>query len=184
MSHPVSWFDRLRIESVVWSLDHRLYDLAPSSRVAKRREVRENLLSAAADIGTSAALRNLGGSRRLAAEYRAAEYGGEARPAWFTALLFFMTGQLLIQSLLTEYVLTFGAGIRAADPDATGAYTWKGFGFFQQAATFTLDHGQGTWTGGQLTVWGWVVFGVATILIGRLWRAVPGWNRLTGAKAI
>ncbi|MEV6521954.1 hypothetical protein AB0M43_08450 [Longispora sp. NPDC051575] len=184
MSHPVSWFDRLRIESVVWSLDHRLYDLSPRSRIAKRREVRENLLTASADIGTSEALRNLGGSRRLAAEYRAAEFDGEVRANWFTAFIFFMTGQLLIQSLLTERVLAFNEGLMAANPDATGTFTSSRFSFIQDAATFTLDHGQGVWTGGRMTVWAWVVFAVATILVGRLWRAVPGWRRLTSAKVI
>ena len=54
MNRTLGWIDRLRIERVVWALDQRLYDLPRKSRIAKRREVRENLLTAAADIGTSA----------------------------------------------------------------------------------------------------------------------------------
>lgn len=61
---PISVLDRLRIERVVWSLDQRLYDLPTRSRIAKRREVRSNLLTAARDIGTAHALRNLGSPRR------------------------------------------------------------------------------------------------------------------------
>ncbi len=52
MSDALTWMDRLRIERVVWALDQRLYDLPRRSRIAKRREVRQNLLTAAQDIGT------------------------------------------------------------------------------------------------------------------------------------
>jgi hypothetical protein len=88
MPHAITWIDRLRIEGTVWALDQRIYDLPRQSRIAKRREVRANLLTAASDVGTSAALRNLGGSRRLAVEYRDAEYGEEPRPNWIAAALF------------------------------------------------------------------------------------------------
>ena len=50
----------MRIERLVWLLDQQLYDLPRSSRIAKRREVRDNLLAAARDIGTADALRRLG----------------------------------------------------------------------------------------------------------------------------
>ena len=59
MTHSINWIDRLRIERVVWALAQRLYDLPRRSRIAKRREVRENLLTAANDIGASEAMRNL-----------------------------------------------------------------------------------------------------------------------------
>ena len=35
MPHNVSWFDRMRIERVVWMLDQRLYDLPRRSRIDK-----------------------------------------------------------------------------------------------------------------------------------------------------
>ena len=54
MTHDVNLIDRLRIERVVWTLDQRLYDLPRSSRIAKRREVRQNVLAAAHDVGTPA----------------------------------------------------------------------------------------------------------------------------------
>ncbi len=47
MARPLTWFDRLRIERVVWTLDQRLYDLPRAARIAHRRELRQNLLTAA-----------------------------------------------------------------------------------------------------------------------------------------
>jgi hypothetical protein len=67
MDRPLTWIDRLRIERVVWLLDQRLYDIPRESRIAHRRDVRQNLLAAASDVGTGAALRNLGSSAQLAA---------------------------------------------------------------------------------------------------------------------
>jgi hypothetical protein len=47
--------DRLRTERVVWTLDQRLYDLPRNSRIAMRREVRENLRTATVDVGATQA---------------------------------------------------------------------------------------------------------------------------------
>jgi hypothetical protein len=66
MPHRRTWFDRLRIERFVWTLDQQIYDLPRASRIGKRREVRDNLIAAAQDVGTTKALRRLGGSRSLA----------------------------------------------------------------------------------------------------------------------
>ena len=79
MHHTVTWFDRLRIERVVWALDQRLYDLPRRTRIETRREVRQNLLTGAHDVGTTQALRNLGGSAELAHEYLSAAFGSTSR---------------------------------------------------------------------------------------------------------
>jgi hypothetical protein len=71
MAHRLTWIDRLRVERVVWMLDTRLYDIPRESRIAHRREVRQNLLTAGQDIGTTAAVRNIGSSAQLAAAYLA-----------------------------------------------------------------------------------------------------------------
>ena len=173
MAHDISWLDRARIERVVWSLDQRLYDLPTRSRVAKRREVRANLLTAARDIGTGDALRNLGSPERLAAEYLSAELGDEPRPHWILAALFLFTGQLVFTSLLTEAAIAFGDGVVAADPDATGAYRWPGIRFLQSAVTYEFEQGQRDWAGGAWTPLAWVLWIVATIAVGRLWRVIP-----------
>jgi hypothetical protein len=177
MPHAVTWIDRLRIERAVWALDQRLYDLPRGSRIAKRREVRENLLIAAHDIGTGDALSNLGNSRQLAAEYLSAEFGEEPRASWIAAGLFFLTGQLLLTSFLTEAALAFGDGIKAADPHATGTFTWSGIRYLQDAVTYTFVNGEGSSVGGAWTPVAWAIWIVATVLVGRLWRVVSMWRR-------
>ena len=168
----ITWMDRLRIELVVWMLDQRLYDLPRRSRVAHRREVRQNLLNAAADIGARAALHRLGTSRELAAEYRSAEFGARPRPAYYTAAIFLLTGQLVFTALLGEAASAFAAGITAADPHANGTYTWNGIDYLQSTVTYTFVDGHRDWVGGAWTPLAWVLWAGATILIGRLWRAV------------
>jgi hypothetical protein len=179
-SHPtrrISWWDRLRIEWVVWSLDQRLYDLPRKARLAHRREVRQNLLSASSDLGTREALRRLGTSRELAAEYRTAQFGAGPRPHWLAAALFLLTGQLVFTALLGEATSAFADGITAADPHATGSYTWSGIAYLQSSVDYTFVDGHGDWTGGAWTPLAWVLWLGATILIGRLWRVLTNRRR-------
>ncbi len=184
MPHTVNWIDRMRIERAVWALDQRLYDLPRKSRIAKRREVRANLLTAAHDIGAGDALRHLGNSRQLAAEYISAEFGDEARPSWIAAALFLLTGQLLLTSLLSEAALAFGDGIMAANPNATGTFTWSGIRYLQDTVTYTLADGNSSYVGGAWTPVAWMIWIVATLLVGRLWRVVPMWHRRRANAAI
>jgi hypothetical protein len=185
MPHDVTWIDRLRIERVVWALDQRLYDLPRKSRIAKRREVRDNLLSAATDIGISNALRNLGNSRQLAVEYRAAEFGDEPRPSWLAAGMFLFAGQLILTSFLSEAASAFGAGIATANPDATGTFTWSGIRYLQDTVTYTLVNGKGSSVGGAWTPLAWALWIIATVLVGRLWRLVPKWrSRRSAATSV
>jgi hypothetical protein len=172
MSHAVTVIDRLRIERAVWALDQRLYDLPRKSRVAKRREVRENLLTAAHDIGTSDALSRLGNSRQLAAGYLSAEFGEGPRPYWVAAATFAVTAQLLFTWLLSQATSTFGAGITAANPHATGTFTWSGIRYLQDTVTYTFANGNGHSVGGAWTPLAWATWIVATVLVGRLWRVV------------
>jgi hypothetical protein len=177
MPHTMTWLDRARIERAVWALDQRLYDLPRQSRIAKRREVRENLRAATIDVGTTDALRNLGNSRQLAAEYRAAEYGDEARPAWIAAALFLATGQLFFTAFLSEAAAAFGDGVKAAYPNASGTFTWSGIGYLQDTVTYTFADGKGSYVGGAWTPLAWALWIVATVLVGRLWRVASVWRR-------
>jgi len=102
MAHKLTWSDRLRIERVVWMLDQRLYDIPRESRIAHRREVRLNLLSAAQDIGTRDALRNIGTSVQLAAAYLAAEFGDRPRHSWIAAGLWAATSLLVVTAILAD----------------------------------------------------------------------------------
>lgn len=177
MQHTVTWFDRLRIERVVWTLDQRLYDLPRRTRIETRREVRQNLLTGARDVGTTQALRNLGGSAELAQEYLSAAFGSRPRHSWMAAGLFFVTVPFLALSFFADAANAFASGIIAADPAATGTYTWGGISHLQSTVTYTFSDGHGTWTGGAFTPLFYILWIVATILVGRLWRALPAWRR-------
>ncbi|MEY2581336.1 MAG: hypothetical protein QOE09_1185 [Ilumatobacteraceae bacterium] len=177
MSHTVTWIDRLRIERLVWALDQRLYDLPRLSRIAKRREVRENLLAAAKDIGTTAALRRLGGSAQLASEYRSAEFGDGPRHSWIAAMVVAGTAPFILNWILGEAAQAFAAGVRAAQPNATGIFTWPGIPYIQSHVTYTLVNGTGRSVGGAWTPLLWAVWIGSIIVVGRLWRALPMWKR-------
>jgi hypothetical protein len=179
----MSWFDRLRIERLVWMLDQRLYDLPRTTRVAHRREVRGNLVAAAQDVGIGTAIRNVGNSSQLAADYLDAEFGTRPRHSWIAAALFALTAQLVFTSLLAEVALAFAGGITAADPHATGAFIWHGVPYLQTAIHYTFVDGKETHVGGAWTPVSWAIWLTATILIGRLWRAPSTWHRRRIAQA-
>lgn len=176
MGDQLTLIDRLRIERVVWTLDQRLYDIPRDSRIAHRREVRQNLLSAAQDIGTGAALRNLGSSAQLAAGYLAAEFGDRPRHSWIAAAVWAATSMLVVSALLTEAANGFAAGIAAANPHATGTYHWGGLWLLQSGVTARAAGGQTAVSGGGLTVAGWVLWVVIAVMVGRLWRASGTWR--------
>jgi hypothetical protein len=176
MAHELTWSDRLRIERVVWTLDQRLYGIPRESRIAHRREVRLNLLSAAHDIGTGPALRNIGTSAQLADAYLAAEFGDRPRHSWMAAALWAATSMLVVTAILTDAANGFAAGIIAADPHATGTYHWGGLSLLQGTVTTEAVGGQTTVSGGGLTAAGWVLWVVIAVLVGRLWRAPGTWR--------
>jgi hypothetical protein len=173
MARRIGWIGLLRIERFVWALDQQLYDLPSDSRIAKRREVRDNLLAAAREVGTTEALRRLGGSRRLALEYLSAELGDRPRPSWFTAVGFGGLFPLIVLAVLDEAADAFRRGILAADPHATGSYSWAGVGWLQREATFTFTDGQATQVGGYPTIFAGAIWVLGIVLAGRLWRMLP-----------
>lgn len=181
MPHNVSWFDRMRIERVVWMLDQRLYDLPRRSRIDKRREVRENLRAAASDIGTREALARLGNSRELATEYLTAEFGDGARPSWIAAGVFLFTGVLVGTSLLTDAAIAYRDGILAANPHATGTFTWNGIDYLQTSVRYTFVDGSSHFAGGAFSPLAWLLWIIATVLVGRLWRLPLVWRRRRAA---
>jgi hypothetical protein len=181
MPHNVSWFDRMRIEGVVWMLDQRLYDLPRRSRIDKRREVRENLRAAASDIGTREALARLGNSRELATEYLTAEFGGGPRPSWIAAGVFLFTGVLVGTSLLTDAAIAYRDGILAANPHATGTFTWNGIDYLQTSVRYTFVDGSSHFAGGAFSPLAWLLWIIATVLVGRLWRLPSVWRRRRAA---
>ena len=183
MAHPVSWRDRARIERVVWALDQRLYDLPRASRIATRREVRQNLITAAHDVGAGAALKQLGGTGELAAEYLTAEYGDGPRHSWIAACVVLAGLPLILIALLGDAALGFGHGLTAANPHATGTYAWDGVSLLQTRVTYTLVNGHGTYTGGAMSPLAWALLIIAAVVAGRLWRTVPTLRRRRALRA-
>ena len=172
MSGTLIWTDRLRIERAVWTLDSYLQNLPWRSRVAKRRELRVNLRSASADVGTKEALRRLGNVRTIAADYIVAEYGGPG-PSWWAAIFVLLPGFWFMFWLSNARIDAFKGGVIAANPHATGLFHWHGVAYVFTDATFTFVNGKATEVGGTLLPLVYVlVFGLA-ILVGRLWRVLP-----------
>lgn len=183
MPQSTTWLDRLRVERVVWTLDQRLYDLPRASRIAIRREVRQNLLSATSDIGATAALRQLGSTTELASEYLTAEYGDGPRHSPIAACVFLAGFPLLLIAVLGEAARGFGDGITAAHPHATGTFVWDGVSLLQTKVTYTFLNGHGTYIGGAMAPLAWALLILGTVLAGRLWRIVPTLRRRQAMRA-
>ncbi|GAB1690930.1 hypothetical protein [Krasilnikovia sp. M28-CT-15] len=178
MTRSLTTIDRLRIEYAVWRLDGLLYDLRWRSRVAKRREMRANLHAAAADVGATEALRRLGGVRRLAAEYLAAEHGGWGRhPTWMTGLVCMIAVQAGSYALIEAGRSAFTDGVLAADPHPHGTYHWAGIPYLSADATVTFTGATHTSVGGAYTPLVYLGMLAAFIAGARLWRLLPAARR-------
>jgi hypothetical protein len=172
-----SALDRLRIERAVWSLDQRLHDLPRATRIAHRKELRANLVAAAGDVGTTAALRDLGNAASLASDYRDAALGPRPRASWYAAGGFLVTTVVLLTWALFSAAQAFGDGLLAVDHNATGTFRWPGVAYLQSEVTFAVSHGRHNHVGGAFTPLTYVLLLVGTILVGRLWRALPSRSR-------
>jgi hypothetical protein len=178
MTQTLSRLDRLRIERAVWTLDSHLQDLPWRSRVAKRREMRDNLHAAAADVGAAEALRRLGNVRRLAAEYLTAEYGEwRRRPSGLAGLAFLLLAYVVLDVLQAAGTAAFTAGVAAAGPRPVGTFHWNGVAYLLDDATLTFDGGASTVVGGAWTPLVYLCLIAGFVLTGRLWRLLPAWRR-------
>lgn len=169
--------DRLRIEYAVWNLDQRLYDLPRKARIAHRRELRSNVIAAASDVGTSAALRDVGDVATLAHDYREAQFGTVHRPSWMAAALFLMTTTFLLTSLLFDAAEAFGDGILAGNAGASGTFRWTGISYLQSEVVYSVAAGDHRFVGGAFTPLTWLLLAAGAVAVGRLWRALPSRQR-------
>jgi hypothetical protein len=173
MPHAVTLLGRMRIERLVWALDQRLYDLPTKSRVACRREVRQNLLAAAQEAGTGEALRRIGSSQALAREYLSAEYGDRPRHSWIAAGTVGVFLPLILTFITGETANGNEAAILAVNPHATGAFTVPGITFLQSASVYTFSDGQYSVSGGAWTPACYLLMVAIVVVAGRLWRIRP-----------
>ena len=93
------------------------------------------------------------------------------------AAVFALAVPFLALPLFSNAATAFANGITAADPNATGTYTWGGISHLQSTVTYTFVSGDGTWTGGAFTPLFYLLWIIGTILVGRLWRALPAWRK-------
>ena len=178
MSQTISTLDRLRIERAVWSLDSRLQDLPWRSRVAKRRELRANLLDASADVGAPEALRRVGSIPRLAAEYLSVEYGHwTRRPHWLAMVAWLFLGYVALTLLLDVTSSAFIDGVLAVNAHMSGPVVWSGISHVLAPVTVTFAAGEVTSRlGGAWEPPVYAVYLVGALLVGRVWRAWPSWR--------
>lgn len=171
----IPWRDRLRLERAVWAFDRRLQDLPRKSRIARRRELRDNLRSATEDVGAVAAVRQLGDLRQLASGYLAAEYGDwQPRPSWTRAAAGAVLFYLVLTWLLEAGSSAFRAGILTGQPGATGSFSWNGIPYLLDDVAFTFSNGASTSVGGAWHPLAYAALVLVTIVAGRLWRLLPG----------
>jgi hypothetical protein len=177
--NPLSGADRLRIERAVWTLDYRVQDLPRGTRIAKRRELRDNLRDAAAEVGARQAVTQLGDLRQLAWDYLAAEYGDRARrPSWAAAALCIAVVDLVALAVGSVGQAAFRAGATAADPHLTATLHWHGVRFLISDATVTFADGRATTVGGAWTPAVYVLLLGGAVVAGRLWRISVRGRRL------
>lgn len=176
MTERISLPDRLWIEKTVWTLDQQLYDLPRQRRISHRRELRTNLMAASRSVGAREAVRQLGGTGHLAADYLDAELGTGPRGSWLWAMVFVTMGLLLGTSLLHDATWAFAQGVLAMDPQASGTFTWPGIDYLQTTVHYTFSDGEVTWTGGAWTPLAYGLFLIGGILVGRLWRYLPSYG--------
>jgi hypothetical protein len=175
MTESLTVLDRARVERAVWTFDARLQDLPRRSRIAKRRELRQNLRAAASVVGARQAVYQLGDLRALAADYLTAEYGDVGRrPSWTAAAIWIAAIDLAM--LLVDHVATtaFRAGVTAANAHPTGTFHWRGIKYLISESTLTYARGTVSAIGGAWTVWVYVVMLGGAVVAGRLWRLMPG----------
>jgi hypothetical protein len=178
MTQSQTIIDRLRIERAVWVLDARLQDLPRRSRIAKRRELRQNLRAAADEIGTRQAVRQLGDLRGLAVSYLAAEYGDVSRrPSWTAAAVWIALIDIFMMVLDHAATSAFRAGVTATTPHATGSVRWGGVPYLISDRTFTYLGGKATTLGGAWTAWVYALMLGGAVVAGRLWLLLPALRR-------
>ena len=178
MIQPPTLKDRLRIERAVWMLDARIQDLPRKSRIAKRRELRQNLRAAADEVGARQAVRQLGNLRALSMGYLTAEDGDVSRrPSWTAAAAWIAIVDFFMLLLDHVALAAFRAGIAATAPHATGTIHWSGVPYLISNAQVTYTNGSASTLGGAWTPWVYVVMLGGAVVAGRLWRLLPQLRR-------
>jgi hypothetical protein len=168
--------DRLSCEWYVLKVDFLAQDVPGGYRKERRHELRSDLTAAAADVGMTQAVRDLGPASVLAHQLKLAE-GRKLPHVWtgmitFTIVLYAWAGMMMATtSALIEAATQLGGG-RIVAVHAS----WLG-------TTATITNGphqlSGQWEGSGLTL---AVLIAVSLLAARAWRYRPAWlqQRLEG----
>lgn len=161
--------DRIRRDWYVFKVDFHAQDVPGGYRKGRRRELRSDLTSAAADVGMSQALKDLGPAPALAHQFLLAE-GRKLPHVWtgmitFAVILFAWVGM----AMATASALANAAEQLGGGSTVTVHAAWLG-------ATVTVSHGARLLSGSMgfslLTV---AVMIVVSLLAARIWRYRPAW---------
>ena len=166
--------DQLRRDWYVIKVDLLAQDVPSGHRKAIRRELKSGLTAAAAEVGMSQAVRDLGPASALAHQFRAAE--GRKLPHWWTGAITFI---VLVYGWAGMWLATMSALIEAStqlvgDKTVTMHAVWLG-------TTVTVTHGGGVLLpvhlSGQVTPSGFTiaVLFVVPLVTARSWRYRPAW---------
>jgi hypothetical protein len=165
MSGELSMTDRVRRWSYLQDVELWLEPMANRRRREIVRELRSNLADAAADVGMTQAISDLGRPRDLAREYVQAE--PRRRPNWSLGVL--ALGAVLLISVLA--LLSYLAGMAdalIASGGGTAEGSFLGLEVVTEASQTAL-----AW---ELTGWSWplAIAALLALLLGaQVWRYLP-----------
>ncbi len=171
--------DRIRREWYVSKVDFLAQDVPGGYRKGLRQELRSDLSAAAADVGMSQAVQDLGPASVLAYQFKLAE-GRKLPHVWtgmitFTIMLYAWAGM----AMATMNALTDAAEQLGGGRTVTVHSTWLG-------AAVTVSQGSRLISGSiAFSLLTFAVMIVVSLLAARIWRYRPAWlQRRQASKAL
>jgi len=167
--------DRLRREWYVTKVDVLAQDVPGGFRKERRRELRSDLASAAADVGMSQAVSDLGPASALAHQLKLAE--GRKLPHWWTgvivwAILLYAHGGMVAAM---TYGLLESADQLHGDRTVTVHATWLG-------TTVTVSQGEKMLSTAEGSIFTIAVLALISLAAARAWRYRPAWLQKRRAR--
>jgi hypothetical protein len=160
--------DQARREWYITKVDFLAQDVPGGYRKGMRRELRSDLGAAAADVGMSQAVRNLGPAAVLAQQLKLAE-GRKLPHPWTGVITFVILFYSWIGMLMaTVNALTAAAAQLATDRTVTVHAAWLG-------STVSVTHGEQLSGGVEFSVVTVAVMVIVPLIAARAWRYSPVW---------
>lgn len=162
-----------------WILDRLVAELPGRSRRAIRRELRDNLRAAAAEVGAAEAVRRLGSLRRLANGYLDAEVGDYGpQPRWVRGLLWPLVVEAMVVAVALIQNHAFVDGSSRSGPTSRAPTAGPRWLRGMPSGEVTLLGGQARRFGTEFPFAILLYPAVAHELGAGMWRSLPGWRRL------